>query len=118
MDFSIGRDDILSRLLSSSVRRAEVIMGNIANANTPGYQRKVLRFEDLLRETAGRDGATERVQPRLDVDSITPARPDGNNVNLELEMNSLRENRLLYESYAAILTARFELVRSSIESGR
>lgn len=118
MDLRIDKGDILARLLSNAVHRAEVVSGNIANANTPGYQRKVLRFEDLLRDTLRGSGDPAAVEPRLEVDALTPARPDGNNVNLELEMNSLRENRLLYESYAAILGAKFEMLRSSIESGR
>jgi hypothetical protein len=33
-------------------------------------------------------------------------------------MNSMRQNRLLYEAYAAILGTRFELMRVGIESSR
>ena len=108
----------MARLLSASVRRAEVISENIANANTPGFQRRVLCFEELLRDAtrAGRDLA--RVEPELELDRLTPAKPDGNNVSLELEVNGLRENKLLYDSYAACLAAQFELLRSSIEGSR
>lgn len=118
MDLRIDRGDLLSRLLSASVQRQEVVMGNIANVNTPGYTRRTLRFEEAMKRAleSGRD--TSRVAPEIELDLLTPSRADGNNTSLELEMNALRENKLLYESYAAILSAKFELLRSSIESSR
>ncbi|MCC6408124.1 MAG: flagellar biosynthesis protein FlgB [Planctomycetes bacterium] len=118
MDLRIDNGDLLSRLLSASVQRQEVIMGNIANVNTPGYTRRMLRFEDSMKSAleSGRDPST--VAPEVELDLVTPARADGNNTSLELEMNALRENKLLYESYAAILAAKFELIRSSVEGSR
>ena len=116
---SIGNVDLLMRLMSASTQRARVIASNVANENTPGYRRQVLRFEDLLREEL--DASTPdlaRVAPRSETDSVTPARPDGNNVDLELELGADRQNRLLYESYAAILQAHFALLGTAIESGR
>jgi flagellar basal-body rod protein FlgB len=118
MDAGFGRSDLLMRLLAASNERTKVLANNIANQNTPGFTRQVLHFEELLREALadGRDPAL--VEPELAFDTLTPGRPDGNNVSPELEMNSLRQNRLLYEAYAAILGTRFELLRVGIESGR
>jgi hypothetical protein len=39
-------------------------------------------------------------------------------VTPELELNSLRENRLLYEMYSTILSGKMDLVRTSITGGR
>jgi flagellar basal-body rod protein FlgB len=119
MEVGLGRDDLLLRLLSATSERAEVIAGNISNQNTPGYTRKVLRFEELLRDAvaSGRTDLSD-VQPAIEEDLLTPRSADGNNVNVELESNALRQNRLLYEAYASILGTRFELLRSSIESSR
>lgn len=118
MDAGLGQSDLLMRLLAASNERTKVLANNIANQDTPGFTRQVLRFEELLREALadGRDPAL--VEPELAPDTLTPGRPDGNNVNLELEMNGMRQNRLLYEAYAAILDTRFELLRAGIESGR
>ncbi|HVS10199.1 MAG TPA: flagellar biosynthesis protein FlgB [Planctomycetota bacterium] len=114
-----GTNDLLGRLLAAAGERSRVIATNLANENTPGYRRVVLRFEELLRGAMEKgDGDLSKVMPRLEEDLVTPARPDGNNVDLELEMNALRQNRLLYESYAAVLATRLEILRSSIESGR
>ncbi len=118
MDAGLGQQDLLLRLLSASTERARVIANNIANQNTPGFTRKVLRFEELLKEVIESGASTDRIAPKLEEDVLTPGRADGNNVNVELEMNAMRQNRLMYEAYASILGTRFELLRSSIESGR
>ena len=60
MDLHVDQSSLLSHLLSASVRRQEVIMGNIANLNTPGYQRRLVRFTMLhdefkKRNTRGSD---------------------------------------------------------------
>ena len=118
MDAGLRHDDLLLKLLSATTERAKVLANNVANQNTPGYVRKVLHFEKLLKEVIDSGANIDSVQPLVEEDVLTPKRADGNNVNVELEMNALRQNRLLYEAYAAILGTRFELLRSSIESGR
>jgi len=122
--------DLLARLLSAASLRAEVIANNIANQNTPGFRRQTVRFEELLRgalagptSAAGEAHASAArrlaaLEPRIEEDRLTPPRADGNNVTLELEMNALRQNQLLYEAYAAVLATRFEVLRASVESGR
>jgi flagellar basal-body rod protein FlgB len=114
----VGPSDLLTRLLSAASERGRVLAENLANANTPGYQRRELHFEDLLRRAVDAGDELSRVAPRVELDAISPARADGNNVTLEQELGALRENRLVYEAYAAILATRTELVRASIEQGR
>ena len=112
-------NELLVKLMSASSKRAEVIANNIANQNTPGFKRQTLEFEKLL--STAMDGDTRRlmdIEPSLTVDKESPSGADGNNVNIELEMNSMRQNRLLYETYASILSSRFEVLRASIENGR
>jgi flagellar basal-body rod protein FlgB len=118
MDLRIDNGDLLSRLLAASTKRHEVIMGNIANVNTPGYTRRMLRFEEAMKQAleSGRDPA--KVAPEIELDLVTPSRADGNNTSLELEMNAMRENQLLYDSYTAILASKFEILRSALESSR
>lgn len=111
--------DLLGRMLAASELRAKVIAANVANQNTPGYVRQVVRFEDLLREALDAPGVdVAAVKPSIELDRESPARPDGNNVSLELELNAMRENRLLYETYAAMLAGHFELLRTAVTEGR
>jgi len=109
--------DLLVRMLGACELRARVVSANIANSNTPGYVRRVVRFEELLRRELLQGGDPARVLPQTSADLSAPARPDGNNVNLELELNAMRENRLLYESYSSILRSHFELLETAIASG-
>jgi flagellar basal-body rod protein FlgB len=110
--------DLMVRLLGACELRARVVSANIANSNTPGYVRQVVRFEELLREELRGGGDVANLAPELSPDLETPARPDGNNVSLELELNAMRENRLLYEAYSSILRSHFSLLESAISEGR
>lgn len=114
-----GNGDLLLRLMRATDLRSKVIANNIANMDTPGYRRQVVRFEDLLQQAATRGGAAmARVEPEIVDDLLTPGRPDGNNVTLELEMNSSRQNGLMSDLYTSLLQSRFSLIRASIDGGR
>lgn len=107
--------ELLSRLLSVTQKRQQVIMGNLANVETPGWKRKRVEFESLLADAMGKPtGDPLAVEPEIVTDDLTPGRPDGNNVHMELELNSLRENRLLYQTYAAILNHRFSAIDAAL----
>ena len=111
--------ELLARLLASTELRARVISSNLANQNTPGYVRREVHFEEHLAEAmkSGRRNLA-RIQPQVDLDRLSPARPDGNNVTLELELNAMRENRLLYETYASMLKSHMSMLEAAITEGR
>lgn len=111
-------DDLLLRLLRAASLRSEVIADNLANQNTPGFVRREVRFEELVSAAlAGGDDAA-RIAPRVVEDRLTVGTADGNNVTPELEINALRENRLLQDAYTAILQNRFNVLRAAIDGGR
>jgi len=111
--------DMLLRLIDATELRAKVLYANIANQNTPGYTRSDVKFEEHLRDAVRKGpSAVQTVEPEIALDTVSPSRPDGNNVTLELELNAMRENRLLYESYASILEGHFNLMRAAITEGR
>ncbi len=122
MDAAPPNIQLLSRMLSASETRARVIAGNIANQNTPGFTRQVVAFEELVQAALRRGGPNSpelaTLEPRILPDRSAPARPDGNNVSLELELNALRENQLLYNTYAAILQGHFNMLNASVSEGR
>lgn len=111
--------DLLARLLDASTLRQRVIADNVANQNTPGYLRQTVEFEELLRQVLDKgSAATAGIEPELHLDTETPTRPDGNNVQLETEVASMNQNRLLYEAYMSIGAMRMELIRTAIETSR
>lgn len=109
---------LLSRLMSAASTRDRVLAENIANQNVPGYQRRVVTFEDALRQRIQANQAHADLQPTIQVDKTSPAGPDGNNVTLELETSSMRENRLAYELYATMLQSRLSMNQSAITESR
>ena len=118
MDIGGKQLDPLTRLLDASSLRGRVIQGNLANLNTPGFKRRLVRFEDQLVATMSRDPQrAEALQPEVTTDELTAGNPDGNNVNMELEMNAMRENRLTYETYASILEGNLNLIDAAIREG-
>ncbi len=118
METSKTSEDLLLRLLSAAELRSRVISANIANQNTPGYTRREVSFEESLRAAIQTGSDVGGLQPVVFKDTVTEARPDGNNVNLELELNAMRENRLLFETYAAVLEGRSALRRIAVTEGR
>lgn len=118
MDSVSNRDQILSRLLSAASLRSRVLADNVSNQNVPGYQRRTVSFEDALRArfTAGR--GAEGLVPTVQVDTTSPASPDGNNVSLELETNGLRENWLAFQLYAEMAQSRHGLILAAITESR
>jgi flagellar basal-body rod protein FlgB len=120
MSLAGPENELILRLLSASSLRARVIAGNLSNQNTPGYLRRVVRFEELLAralERGGR-GSLAGVEPLVAVDEQRAPGPDGNNVSMEVEVNAMRENQLLYDLYASILATRTRLIEHSIAGGR
>jgi len=110
---------LLLDLMSAATLRARVLAGNIANQNTPGYKRQELVFEDLLKtELSGLAPQLERVEPKVVTDTTSTSRADGNNVQMEIEMSSLKENQILYDLYAVMLTGQNRMLQSAIHGDR
>lgn len=89
--------------------RHEAITNNIANVDTPEYQRATVSFEDQLRRALNRTdfrGDTNHpghfiiggphevraVRSRVDIDNETRYRADRNNINIDTEMADLAQN--------------------------
>jgi flagellar basal-body rod protein FlgB len=118
VDGITNRDRILSSLLSAASLRERVLAENVANQNVPGYKRRVVAFEDALRERLAAGRGPEGLAPTIETDTQSPSSPDGNNVSLELETNGLRENWLAYQLYASMLQTRIGMVQTAITESR
>lgn len=109
--------DLYEKMLDFAARRHKVIANNIANINTPGFQRSDLEFADELTR-ALRDRGVAGVKDlrlRLTKPNTTAVRNDGNNVNVDVEMASLAENAILYQIYAQLLARRFNQIRNILK---
>jgi len=118
-------------------KRFKAIAQNIANANTPGYARSEVTFENELREaldtedkkrlalTTTDDAHISNVA--RDVNSVTPkehraagelTRWDGNGVDLDIEMSKLAQARMTYTALASLMSKRIESYKFVIGGGR
>ena len=84
--------DQLSALLNQSQAKHEIISSNLANVNTPNFQTKDIRFDDVLSQisgiaTPGKDGKIYNVEGLV-------ARQDGNNVDVDRELSNMTKKRV------------------------
>ncbi|MCA9085106.1 MAG: flagellar basal body rod protein FlgB [Planctomycetaceae bacterium] len=111
--------DMLSRLLSAAEQRQQVISHNIANVNTPHYQRLELRFEDALAEEIQRQRRGHSVgRPAETSIGLTPGlatRADGNNVDIDKEIGQLNKNALLQQTYLQLMGTEIEQMRRAMQ---
>jgi flagellar basal-body rod protein FlgB len=126
-----GTDNItnlLQSFLNVQSRRSEVIAGNIANADTPGYAAKELDFDGYLREAvrtsalpqAQREQAAQGLGAELRVREQTPTAIglDGNTVDAGREMSELAQAGTNFNFGAKMIQSRFRLLRAAIREGR
>ena len=112
----------LAKTLDASALRQRAISNNIANVETPGYKRSYVAFEDELRTIMNGDSPTisdrqalNELEPISQTDMASPARSDGNNVNIDAEIADLAKNSLKYKALATILEARGAMLRAAIQ---
>lgn len=105
----------LGRALDGLEARQRAISSNVANIETPGYQSRIVRFEDGLR-AAIRSG--EPLSASFEVDrSTAPTRLNGNNVNLDVELMESSQTVLLQRLLTQSLSSKYSMMRTAI-SGR
>ena len=112
-------------------RRQEAISANVANIDTPGYQRRAVSFETALASTLGRSpagqlartnpghlaagatggGGAEAASATRDVVS---SRNDSNTVSVDEEMTLLAETQIRYQALTQTLGRRITTLRTAI----
>ena len=101
--------EVSASAMQAQAQRIRHVTENIANADTPGYRRKITSFENML--GSGRaDGLIQTTPVSLDKSPLTkiydPSHPladesghfDGSNVNLVVEIADAREAQRSYEA--------------------
>lgn len=111
-------------------RRTEILAGNIANADTPGYKARDIEFKDALRNAQSRSGmhldrtdvshksahAFSATQAGLLYrNSNQPDTGDGNNVDGEVERNLFMKNSMEYQASLDFLNSKISGLRKAIK---
>ncbi|NLO38833.1 MAG: flagellar basal body rod protein FlgB [Ruminiclostridium sp.] len=112
----------LEKSLDVAWLRNEVISGNVANADTPGYKRQEVQFEQFLNSEM-QNSRFESGQTRLSGggnaivvqdNSSYSYRLDGNNVDMEREMAQMATNTLRYNTLIQRMSGQFSKLRNII----
>ena len=131
--FNDPRINVLSQALTGLSQRQQAIAGNIANVDTPGYQRKDVNFEAQLRAELGLDSGVALAGTNashipgaggapglLDSaggsnSSASPSkRNDGNNVDIDYEMTQLSQTSLQYETLTQVTQSTFSTLNAIV----
>jgi len=108
-------------------KQAEVIAGNIANADTPGYKAKGMDFQKMLSQAAKnqQSGMSRTHEKHFDVriesnDGLEfriPNQPDtgdGNTVDVQVERNLYLDNSMHYQASLQFLTGKIKGLKKAI----
>lgn len=101
--------------MDSSAVRQKVLSNNLANANTPGYIRKDVKFTEAL-ASAIKNGSDAISQVKAEVydDLKAPTNARGNSVSLQKELGAIAQNELLYNFAAEMTNQKFGMLRKAI----
>ncbi|OED44721.1 flagellar basal-body rod protein FlgB [Endozoicomonas sp. (ex Bugula neritina AB1)] len=117
---------VLPDTLQYRTERAEILAGNIANVDTPGYQVKDLDFNRMLgqqkamlsmQKTDPRHLAlpgSEGVQGVMVEKDIEQPSADGNSVDLAIEQAGFMQNRMEFETSFTFLNMKFQGLQRAI----
>jgi flagellar basal-body rod protein FlgB len=106
----------LAAAMTGAAQRQNAIADNIANVDTPGYQRRDVDFHGALQAAMATGGRTlngmsftRAVDP-----SAAPVRADGNTVDIDRESAAEASNGLEYEALSQVLKARDDIIQTAI----
>jgi flagellar basal-body rod protein FlgB len=121
-----GTDDYLRAAMSGLAARQRTIANNVANIDTPGFKASEVRFEDALKTAVSRGGTSSSSFDQTSLNASasrstlvdgTASRADGNNVDIDREMELLGEANLNYSALTQVMATRIGILRNVI-SGR
>ena len=112
--------DVTQVTLETAIRgaaaRQTALASNVANANTPGYQRQDVDFRGALKAAldTGDKGQLEGVAFSASSDGSAPMQADGNSVDIDVENATVAKNGLEYEALIAVTSARIAILKAAM----
>lgn len=112
---------LVSMALDATTLRQQAIAQNIANANTPGYQRVGVSFEShlgALRNTVRQGGTPSLASLRDFRPAMELVGAPGDPVSLDMEVAALSENTLQQQALLKVLNKHLGLLSTAINEGK
>jgi flagellar basal-body rod protein FlgB len=126
MDLFDPTQNLLEGAMRGAAARQSALATNLANANTPGYQRVDVDFHSVLQQAAasgdagdagGEIEAAAHTPFTPQVDGAATMRLDGGSVDLDVEAANLSQNGLEYQALVSVAKGRIGIIQTAI-SGR
>lgn len=122
LDKLMTQNSVLESAMQGTMVRKDVILNNIANADTPGFKKKTVLFEESLKDSVRRYEQTGK----LDLSNVSPTiqkmhsslnyRIDENNVDIETEMIDLYETSVRYDTMANSVMNNYKRINSVLSA--
>ena len=104
------QNTVIGSAMQAAIFRNEVITNNIANADTPGFKKSRVDFEDSLQKAldkSQRSGVANLsgvAMRKVVMHDMFNYRIDENNVDMETEMSDLYRNAARYDALTSMIT--------------
>lgn len=123
----------LEQALTTSTLKQRVHSANIANVDTPNYKTRQVSFQESLNDALTKhsissyktnskhfsfSNETTQNTPNIKVNNTTAYKPNGNNVDMDLEMAELAKNQLWFNALTERVNGKFNTIRTVINEGR
>ena len=142
MSFEITKSfKYLESAISARAIKQDLIAGNIANADTPGYKPRDLDFETALSKKVAEEFRNKTTEQKLElaktdskmmdpVDDFNPSKPtiyirdghlarnDGNSVDLDVETTELSKSNMMYNSVIEALKKETQIFKAVISASK
>lgn len=108
----------LEKAILGSSARQQAIAENLANVDTPGYQRVDVDFHKTLRDAMSSSGPglkNATFSPQRD--ATATVRADGSTVDADVEAAAQARNGLEYETLVQISKARVDIIEAAMGRG-
>ncbi len=123
MDIFKGVDEVLPHLDYSWLRQ-KVILSNLANADTPFYKEKDVKFKQVYNAFLLKTNNKRHIQPVKEgtyfeiVQNDSPlVGNDKNNVSIEEQMAKANANQIAYETYMKMINGNINELNTVIKGG-
>lgn len=117
--------------LQVRTERMEIIAGNLANANTPGYKARDIDFKQAMKSAQYSQNHNlmrthdnhikGSMQGSGDLKFRVPDQPDtgdGNTVDVQIERNTFLDNGLRYQAGMEFLNGKISGMKKAIKGGQ
>ncbi|HON04482.1 MAG TPA: flagellar basal body rod protein FlgB, partial [Fervidobacterium sp.] len=121
--------DTLKTALDVQLKRQELHAENIANAETPGYKKKYVAFEEYLQQSKMKlrmnttdekhlSSSPNTVQAKQITQDNTSITNDENNVDIEMETTEMVKDALRYQVLSRLMSANIDRYNTVIRNAR